>query len=51
VLRTKVLAVALPLVVTTVLWAASKFHDQSALLELTPALAVTQISGLYAASR
>lgn len=50
-LRAKVLAVALPLIVTTVLWAASKFHDQAALLELTPALAMSQISGLYAASR
>ena len=44
----KVLAVALPLVITTGLWALSKLGDEGAMLELTLLLAVMELCGLYA---
>lgn len=44
---TKVLAVTLPLVITTILWGLSKYDDAAAMLELTLTLAVAQIAGLY----
>lgn len=44
----KVSAVALPLAITIALWGLSKFADEAAMLELTPLLAVMQLSGLCA---
>jgi predicted ferric reductase len=43
----KVLAVVLPLVITTLLWVLAKFRDGFNLLGLTAADAVTQITALY----
>lgn len=44
----KVSAVALPLAITIALWVLSKFADEGAMLELTPMLAIVQLSGLCA---
>jgi predicted ferric reductase len=44
----KVLAVALPLVVTTALWAMSKLEDKTAMMALSPTLAIAQLAALYA---
>lgn len=43
----KVVAVALPLAVTTVLLVLSKFGDEGDLMGLTPSLAIAQLAGLY----
>jgi predicted ferric reductase len=44
----KILAIALPLLVTTILWGMSKLADETAMLALSPALAIAQVGGLYA---
>jgi len=44
----KILAVALPLLVTTILWVMSKFEDATVLAALNPPVGTAQLTGLYA---